>query len=125
MNISRFVPVVMLVLAMCTKEETTPRPYPRVFTEAVTNITTTGAVFHATVIYSSSEILDHGFLWSESSQPNFTNSTVIALGSFSGTGKFEQSVIQSFLPNKKYYVSAYCKSDKYTVFGDVASFIIK
>ncbi len=112
-----------ILFATCTKEETTPRLYPRVETGEVTNISSKGALFQGEITYASNDILDHGFIWSTDEPPTFQNSDKMSLGGKTGTGNFSATVDRSLGEGVKYYVRAYAKSDKYLVYGEVVSFL--
>jgi len=115
--------IALAFIGSCTKEEVTPRSYPRVKTLEVTNITSGGASFSAEIVYTSVPILDHGFLWSEYSSALFSNSDIISLGSKSGTGRFDAQCDRSLEEGKTYYVRGYAISEGHTVYGDVVTFI--
>jgi hypothetical protein len=113
----------ILLLATCGEDDNATRPYPRVRTKSVTNITSEGAFFEGEITFSSVKIVDHGFVWSTDSNPTLENSDDISLGQRSGIGKFTSQIEWSLEEGKKYYVKAYAKSDDYTVYGDVAEFV--
>lgn len=115
--------IALAIIGSCTKEEITPRSYPRVKTLEVTNITSGGASFSAEIVYTSVPVVDHGFLWSEYSDALFSNSDKISLGSKSGTGRFEAQCDRSLLEGKTYYVRGYAISDDHKVYGDVVTFV--
>ncbi len=115
--------VTLLFLVTCSKEETDPRPYPRVTTHRVSNITSGGAVFHAEIVFSSTAILDHGFIWSKQNSLTLENAEKISLGAKSGIGSFETPVVRSLAEGIKYYVKAYAKSNDFIVYGEVVEFV--
>ena len=115
--------LVLAIIGSCTNEEITPRSYPRVNTQEVTNITSGGALFSAEITFTSAPILDHGFLWSEYSDVLFSYSDKISLGSKSGAGSFVANCDRSLQEGKTYYVRGYAISEDHTVYGDVVTFI--
>ena len=60
---------ILLLFFGCTKEEITPREYPRVSTTEAVDISSGGVTFKAEVIFSNVEIKDHGFVWSDVQGP--------------------------------------------------------
>lgn len=115
--------VVLAIIGSCTKEEVTPRSYPRVNTLEVSNITSQGASFFAEIIYTSVPIQDHGFLWSDRSDVLFSNSDKISLGPKNGTGPFEAQCDRSLQGGKTYYVRGYAISEDHMVYGAVVKFV--
>lgn len=107
----------------CSEKEITPRPYPRIQTLSVDNITTEGARFTAEITFASQAIEEHGFLWSVSSGPLLDyNSDIINLGAASGTGKFSARAERSLAAGKVYYMRAYLKAGGKVVLGNVLEF---
>ena len=114
---------VTLVLALgCTKEEFIPKKYPIVLTVNVADITREGVSFEGQVTYSSVEIIDHGFTWSESEDPTKSSNSV-SLGSRTGIGSFDARCETGFKEGNVYNVWAYAKSSDYTVYGKPLSFV--
>jgi N-acetylneuraminic acid mutarotase len=118
-RITRF--ICMVVLVACQKESITERSYPRVVTKPVDGITKEGAVFHGEISSNSVEIIDHGFTWSTSK--SFLFAEVISLGKRTSTGNFDAFVERSMATGVKYYVYAFAKSAKHTVYGNVVEFV--
>jgi N-acetylneuraminic acid mutarotase len=107
----------------CTKEEVTPRVYPRVDTGEAYDITSEGATFKGEIIFSSVEIKDHGFVWSAGTSLQVQYANKISLGTKAGVGSFESRCERSLEPGKKYYVKAYAISEDFTVYGETVEFI--
>jgi len=61
-------------------------------------------------------------MWSTTSPPALNNSEIVSLGSTSHAGGFTATVTRDLVPNLKYYVVAYAKSEKYLVYGEVLTF---
>jgi N-acetylneuraminic acid mutarotase len=114
--------VILVIMTTCTKEEVTPRKYPRVDTKEVTNISGAGATFNGEIIFIPSQVTDHGFLWSPYSDVVFTNSDQVSLGAATGTGTFSSTIDYGLVSGKTYYVRAYAKSQDFSVYGDVMPF---
>ncbi len=107
----------------CTKEEVTPRVYPRVITVEATQITSAGATFKGEITFSNVEIKDHGFLWSTENSPNVIQSNKISLGSKPGIGQFEAKIDRALQDGIKHYLRAYAISDDFVVYGNTVEFI--
>jgi hypothetical protein len=111
-----------VILISCTKEEISPRFYPRVSTLNVDHINSDGALFHAEVTFASVKIIDHGFIWSRLSNLTLENAQKVSLGSKSEIGPFEASVGVNLAEGIKYYVKAYVKSEDHIVYGNAVEF---
>jgi N-acetylneuraminic acid mutarotase len=102
----------------CTKEEISPRSYPRITTYPVKNITKSGAVFHGEVLSSGdSEILEHGFVWGKNPSPNYNNSEKTILKSSIQSGVFTAEIESALEVGITYYVAAFVKTEEQIVFG--------
>ena len=123
----RVIVFVLFSLAACTKEEITPRDYPRVMTREVESIASGGATFKGEITFASAAIIDHGFIWSNGGFPTFVNAnaTKRSLGTKDGVGSFELAVTQGLQVGKKYSVCAYTKSSKDIVYGKTFDFVSK
>jgi len=115
--------IITLIVTGCTKEEVTPRVFPRVNTIQVMDITSGGATFKAEITFSSVPILDHGFIWSKTGGQSFTNADRVSLGAKTGAGTFEAKVDRSLEEGIKYFVRAFAISEDHTVFGDAVEFV--
>ena len=112
-----------LILITCGEEEVKSRAYPRVRTHAVDNITSSGVALHAEITFSSTEIIDHGFVFSTSPSPTLENAEVISLGPKSGKGTFESNLISYLTKGAKYFVKGFARSKTHIVYGEAVSFI--
>jgi hypothetical protein len=113
----------IIICFSCTTEEITTRPYPRLRTLEVTNVTNESVTFHGEVISSSQDILDHGFLWLDSGSPTFDNSEKISLGSKAAPGPFEAVCEWGMEKGKKYFVRSYAVSDDNVVYSNPVEFV--
>lgn len=111
------------LLASCTKEEISPRDYPRVLTDEVTEITEAGAVFHGQITLASVPVLDHGFVWSSVSNFEPKDGDRLSLGPISSKGSFSAPCTYALKAGEKFYVRAYAVSEHHAVYGDVVTFI--
>jgi hypothetical protein len=115
--------ILILLLTTCGDDDNETRPYPRVRTGDVSDITSEGALFRGEITVSSVEIIDYGFVWSTNSNPTLSNAEKISLGKKNGPGKFTQVVERSLEQSASYYVKAYARSDNYIVYGEVVKFV--
>jgi hypothetical protein len=123
--ISLFCFLIIASIAGCSEEQLKPREYPRVRTREVTNISNASAAFQGEVTLSSVAIIDHGFLWSTEKEVSDSRSTKISLGPLPGAGAFHTDMGGSPIAGNTYFVKAYAKSDKNTVYGEVVQFALK
>jgi hypothetical protein len=114
--------IALLLCSACSEEEITSRNYPRVDTEDVTDITTTGMIFHGKIFFSSVEILDYGFIWTDTGFPTVTNGNKISLGPRNDVGLFEIAAVESLQSGKMYSVRAYAQSANFIVYGRIVEF---
>lgn len=119
--------VFVLLFAACTKEEITARVYPRVMTREVANLGTGAATFKGEITFTSTKVIDHGFLWTIVGFPTLTNTNCEkqSLGAKDLAGKFEYTVSQGLQVGKTYSMCAYAKSDQYVVYGKTFMFVSK
>jgi hypothetical protein len=116
----------ILVFFSCEDQQPQPREYPRVRTLPVTDISDSGAVFFGD-LYSlgSEEILEHGFLWDNSENPNFTFSNRVYLGIPRQTGIYAAPIKTTLKKGTKYTVRSFVKTAEHTVMGMTQTFVSK
>ncbi len=115
--------LITILLSGCQEEKVSPREYPRLTTLEVTNITRSGAVFQAEVIYpGDGPITNHGFVWSDLSSPRLEFADRKSLGAKSGKGAFSVRVTSTLQKGKKYYVRSYATNSEYLVYGKEITF---
>ncbi|MFD2513848.1 IPT/TIG domain-containing protein [Pontibacter locisalis] len=115
-----------LFLTFCqTKEKISPREYPRVYTEAVTDINNSGATFTGTIkTLGTAPITDHGFVWSDKPYVFVDYSSRASLGAKQASGDtFNTTATFAMQAGKTHYVRAYVRSGEYVVYGPLVSFI--
>jgi hypothetical protein len=120
---SVFIVALFAFCVSCTEEEITSREYPRVHTlsiepEANANLKLKGEIF-----FSSVQISDHGFVWTDTGFPTVTNGVKLSLGPKDGVGIFETTAAASLKSGKTYSARAYAQSAEYTVYGEIFEFI--
>jgi hypothetical protein len=124
MNALKFVyPLAFCIVLGCTKEEPSPRNYPRVNTQTVSQITEAGAVFSGEITFASVPILDHGFVWSNVANADPGKGDILSLGPKSGAGPFSAPCTYALAQGGTYYVRAYALSEDHAVYGDMITFV--
>lgn len=113
------------VLICGCKDDEVKRPYPRVITGEVVNITEEGAIFKGTITsFDENEISTVGFVWSQNSDPRIDNSDVIYLSSDEiDQNSFSFSLKTTLIANEFYRVRAFATQGELRVYGDTTSFI--
>lgn len=115
--------IALTLIIGCTKEEVTPRIYPRVLTIEAFNVTSEGASLKGQITFSSVQIKDHGFVLSDQLHPLIGVATTISNGPGTGTGIFEARFERGLEEGKKYYFRAYAVSEDFVVYGNTVEFI--
>lgn len=124
MSALKFVyPLAFFIAISCTKEEASPRNYPRVDTQAVSQITEGGAVFTGEITFASVPIIDHGFVWSNVANADPDKGDILSLGPKSGPGTFSASCTYALAQGGTYFVRAYALSEDHAVYGDIMTFV--
>lgn len=109
---------VIFAIASCKKDATpAQKEYPEVLLNKITEISSKGVTFKATVDYLSKyEILDYGFVWSENVPRPTISDFKISLGT-ALKGSFSADVNTDLAAGKKYNVRAYVQNSKYLVYS--------
>jgi hypothetical protein len=102
---------------------TTALPVPlTVSTNEVTNVNTTSAILGGNIIYDvdTISVTERGFVWSESSLPNYNTDDFAECGT--GAGYFNKQIF-NLIASTKYYVRAYAKTQSGSIYyGNVVNF---
>ncbi len=110
-----------LSLFTCRQKEISP-DLPIVVTGEVTNITGTGALFHAKILNTGKEtITEAGFIWDTVQSPNF-GSSQIRISIEEGVEAFSAEVMSDHLAGQDYYVKAFIKAGKTVAVGNWTKF---
>jgi len=122
-----FVLIVTLVLvaplAGCDQVEFPERPYPRVETLAVANMSETAVTFRGNLVWRGSEpITDHGFVWGTAADLSFSLSEKAQLGPRTTDGQFEANINLELAEGQTYYIRAFAITSDYIVYGKYLSF---
>jgi hypothetical protein len=129
MQIHHFMKRTIVILAIfsvvlsCEKQEIiTERPYPRldISEEVIQN--DTAAIFKASFLTQSGEILDRGFVWGQGTFPPIESSPHTSLGPGYGDGSFSGSALDLF-EGKEYLVYAYARTPERIVYSQAVGFL--
>lgn len=123
---TRYLSIIALLFlssVACTEEQLTTREYPRVQTLDITPTTSASLHLKGEIFFSSVQILDHGFVWTDSGFPTITNGTKWSLGPREGTGIFEVTAATALKSGKTYSARAYAQSAEYIVYGEIFEFV--
>lgn len=115
--------LVMGLFTTCQEEEITSRDYPRLFTNEVTQISPTGAVFNAEIHSGDlGKIIEYGFAWDRNVKPQILYHDKQIITSPLTGSTFSATAHAAMKSGVFYYVRAYVKTDKYVVYGNAVSF---
>jgi N-acetylneuraminic acid mutarotase len=96
--------------------------YPLIQTGEVTDIDSTGAMFHAKFIdLSKEDILEYGFVWGLEQEPDLNSAKIILTGD-PEYGTISYRISTDLVRDKVYYVRAFARNEKYVTYGKVVSF---
>ncbi len=121
-------PVVILLLlllillgpVMCKKFE--PERRLLVQTDSILGVQPKSFTVKGSIVFLGNDaIVQHGFCYSESSEPNLEHGAKNELGSRNSAGEYE-STIAGLMASTTYYVRAYAADQEETVYGKVVSF---
>lgn len=112
--------ILLLILFSCSEQN--EFVYPLIQTGEVTNIDSTGAIFHARISdLSTDNILEFGFVWGPASKQGL-NPYRIILAETPANGTFSTKLATDLLSDTVYYVQAYAKNGSYTTYGKIVTF---
>jgi N-acetylneuraminic acid mutarotase len=116
--------VFILAFFGCHKMEVTSRDYPRLNTLDVTDISESGATFTAEIIFRSSfDIVDFGFVWAQSTNPDLNNADKVIYSSNPASNRFSVDITTTLEPGIMYYVRSFVQTTDYTVYGNTVGFL--
>lgn len=117
--------VLALLITRCAKEKITPRDYPRLYTLKVTNVSDTGAVFNAKIIYRGDfKVLDYGFVWSDANHnPTIGSSDKAVYSKNIQASHFSSDISTTLKEGETYAVRAFVQTKDYLVYGDKITFL--
>jgi len=116
--------IALIAFASCKKNaEPAPKEYPDVLLDKITEISPTGAIFTAQVDYLSKyDILDYGFVWSESNSKPTLSDFKVSLGKDLKIGSFSANITHDLAEGKIYNVRAYIQNRRFIVYSKEQSF---
>jgi len=90
----------------------------------VSNVNNSGATFNAEIITNgNSDIIDHGFIWSEYESFPDDFSELISLGQKGTIGKFSAKISTTLEIGILYYVKSYIETSDKLIYGQYVTFI--
>lgn len=129
-NLLQFSLLFLLITFWGCQKETIDRPFARIQTLPATEIDSTGVTLHAEVLdFNEEAVTDYGFIWISYDQ-NVLNLppdrfSYKSLGSNLDKKEFSTRVDAGLEANVVYYVRAYIRSAKSTVYGEAVAFTSK
>ena len=112
----------------CTNKDEEQRPFPRVKTLEVSNITDEGAVFNGFIDgeFNGIDISDHGFCYGYPEEKAPLGYTKVSLGKLDvSSNSFHAQVSGDLLKDKTYSVMAFVELSGKKIYGTATSFISK
>jgi hypothetical protein len=115
--------LVILASSMeCQEEVVNSRPYPRILTRDVANISPAGATFEADITYRGGfEILEYGFVWANET-PTLEVGERIAIIESPSTDHLTVAVTSGLIAKQFYQVRAYLITKDHIVLGNIVNF---
>ena len=96
--------------------------FPLIQTGEVTDITDTGAVFHAKIFYTAKDnISEYGFVWGLTENPDVQSSKAVIVDS-PKPGVIREVIKYDLFPDTDYYVRAFARTSDYLTYGKEVSF---
>jgi len=130
----RYILVIFLVAISffqigCEKEaEVQPKDYPFVAIDKLDVMPNKYVAFHANIAYNDTlQIIDHGFTICDSrNHSNPAMTYIISLGSLAkNQSEFNDTIYSGLVYGMKYYLRAYTKNTRYTVYSNEVFFVNK
>jgi hypothetical protein len=108
----------LIMLANCDEADITSRPYPRIKTLPVTNISEEGVTFNAELISAEDfEVIEYGFIWGNQEELTISNSEVQSFFEVPTPSNFSFQLNTALDLNSVNYVRAYARTSEYIVYG--------
>jgi uncharacterized protein (TIGR02145 family) len=110
----------IVVFTTCIKDPQLPEmEYPVLLAREVTDINVDGATLYADVINGADKIIEFGFVWGLNKSPSLKDQIIILNGK---VANFTFRITTGMRENETYYVRAFSKTSKFTVFSNEISF---
>jgi uncharacterized protein (TIGR02145 family) len=107
--------VIVICISSCVKE---PMKIMEVANDSITDITSTSAIVHSTIVDIGLGIDQYGHCWSTNADPTIdANEDKTEKGARSSTGSYS-SLMAGLSYNTKYYVRAYIKNSSTVIYSD-------
>lgn len=113
------------VLTSCKKDaKPEPAEFPMVTLNDISDVSSEGVTFYANVSsLGKYEILDYGFVWSDSGTKPTLSDMKISLGKSLQPGQFDLKIQSGLEKGLQYEVRAYIQTNKYLVYSNISSFV--
>jgi sugar lactone lactonase YvrE len=122
---SKHLYILLLFFTQCEEKSLDIRDFPRIETTDFKLMPAGRVIFFGKyLVAGKSDVIDHGFTWSETTFPTIENSAKVSLGNLANPSTFEGEVIDEFIKGEKYLVRAYAVTSDYTVYGQYLSFTL-
>ena len=122
-SMSLILGLIFIFLLGCEKEEVALRPFPRLETLPVSEITDEGAVFNAKIFNRGDyEIRSFGFVWGPSPAPSLGDYFERRSEGQPDQTTFSQGINSGLKINKRYYVRAFLETTDHIVYGTEVTF---
>ena len=123
MRINRILIHVLLLIVLFSCNKDNEFEFALIQTGDVTNIDSTGATFHARISdLSNSNILEYGFVWDTSDNPEIGYSEKYVISGSPGTGIISERISTALEEGVSYNVRAYARNSKYVTYGKEVAF---
>jgi len=109
-----------VILFSCNDEENV---YPQVETLDITPTFASSFLAKGNIkVLGNAKVLDHGFVYGTSSNPDILQATKVGLGPITTTGTFEKNISIQYPGQPTIYLRTFITNEKGTVYGDVKEF---
>lgn len=110
--------LLFLAVQSCEKEDVIlERDYPRIDINGVVSQDASGITLEGQFLTQKGDILDKGFTWRESSTPFLHNSPMVSAGEGYGSGTFQATAQDDFIPGTEYNVRAFAITAEKTIYS--------
>ena len=117
-----FLWVAIALLACCTREEITPRHYPRVMSRGTYDVDANGVLVKGEITYTPGTIDDHGFVWISVGFPKIEDCDKLSLGPRDNAGAFEARIDRNLGDGQTYSIRPYATYGDMVVYGETMKF---
>ena len=119
----RFLFQILLSIILIACDQENEFEYALIQTGDVTSIDNTGATFHAKISdFGKTDILEYGFVWNDSSNPDIHNSEKYVIKGSPSNEIISQRIHTTLKENIIYSVRAFVRNSKYITYGKEVQF---